>query len=94
MPRMNRSERRLQAQRQPALGEDDARLIDACLDALWAEQGLARATLDGYRADLSGLARWMPAATRVSRRAASPYTTVSPAAPASRTRSGSRSSAT
>ena len=45
-------------QRQPPLPEADARLIDAFLDAIWAEHGLARATLDSYRRDLAGFARW------------------------------------
>lgn len=43
----------------PPLREDDAGLIEACLDALWAESGLARATLESYRRDLAGLARWL-----------------------------------
>lgn len=42
----------------PPLDEADARVIDRFLDALWAEQGLARASLDSYRRDLQGLARW------------------------------------
>src|SRR5690606_18643184 len=36
----------------------DATLIDAFADAAWAEQGLARRTLENYRADLAGFARW------------------------------------
>lgn len=44
--------------RQPPLADADARLIDAFLDAIWAENGLARATLDSYRRDLAGLSRW------------------------------------
>ena len=42
----------------PPLRDDDARAIDGFLDAIWAERGLARQTLDGYRRDLSMLARW------------------------------------
>ena len=33
--------------------------IDAYLDHLWLEHGLARATLAGYRRDLEGFARWL-----------------------------------
>ena len=58
MGSMTSSERRQLASRQPPLAAADAALIDECLDGLWAELGLARATLDGYRADLAGLARW------------------------------------
>jgi integrase/recombinase XerD len=42
----------------PECGPADARSIDAFLDTAWAEGGLARATLDSYRRDLQGLARW------------------------------------
>ena len=44
--------------RQPPLPDADARLLDVFLDAIWAEHGLARATLDSYRRDLAGFARW------------------------------------
>ena len=37
----------------------DADVIDAFLDHRWAERGLSRATLQAYRSDLSGLARWL-----------------------------------
>ena len=37
----------------------DADVIDAFLDHRWAERGLSRATLDAYRSDLAGLARWL-----------------------------------
>ncbi len=33
--------------------------IDAFLDALWAERGLAEATLSNYRFDLQGLSMWL-----------------------------------
>lgn len=33
--------------------------IDAFCDALWLEDGLAKATLDSYRSDLSQLAAWL-----------------------------------
>ena len=44
--------------RQPPLADADADAINAFLDALWAESGVAQPTLDGYRRDLEGLARW------------------------------------
>ncbi|MDR1709396.1 MAG: site-specific tyrosine recombinase XerD, partial [Candidatus Accumulibacter sp.] len=46
----------------PAPGEiaaADLGEIDAFCDALWLEDGLAKASLDSYRADLAGLARWL-----------------------------------
>lgn len=33
--------------------------IDNFCDALWLEDGLAKATLDSYRSDLSRLALWL-----------------------------------
>ena len=33
--------------------------IDGFCDALWLEDGLAKATLDSYRSDLGQLARWL-----------------------------------
>jgi integrase/recombinase XerD len=52
------ADRRRQAMRRPALETADADAIHAFLDASWAESGLARQTLDGYRRDLEGFARW------------------------------------
>ncbi len=52
------AERREVAMRLPPLRDEDARDIERFLDALWAEQGLARASLDSYRRDLQGLSRW------------------------------------
>lgn len=52
------AERRARAMRLPPLHEADARAIDAFIDAWWAESGAARQTLDGYRRDLQGFARW------------------------------------
>lgn len=52
------AERRQRAIQLPPLGDADARAIDGFLDAFWAEHGVARQTLDGYRRDLAGLARW------------------------------------
>ena len=43
----------------PAMAEEDAAGIERVLDALWVERGVARNTLDGYRSDLSLLARWL-----------------------------------
>ena len=52
------AERRQLVQQLPPLQDADGRLIQRFLDAIWAEQGLARASLDSYRRDLEGLARW------------------------------------
>ena len=53
------TERRLEAQSRPAADAGDEALITAFLERAWAEQGLARQTLDSYRRDLDGLARWL-----------------------------------
>jgi integrase/recombinase XerD len=50
--------RRQLVQHLPELRDDDNAMIQRFLDAVWAEQGLARASLDSYRRDLEGLARW------------------------------------
>lgn len=60
---MTPAERRQIALRQPPLADADARWLDVFLDAIWAEHGLARATLDSYRRDLAGFARWRGDAT-------------------------------
>ncbi len=52
------AERRQLVQHLPPLRDEDNRAIQRFLDTVWAEQGLARATLDSYRRDLEGLARW------------------------------------
>ncbi|MCF7221279.1 site-specific tyrosine recombinase XerD [Marilutibacter chinensis] len=52
------AERRARAMALPPLPEADATVIDRFIDAIWAESGLARPTLDSYRRDLAGLARW------------------------------------
>ena len=39
--------------------EEDERLIESFLDALWMERGLSENTLTAYRADLRGLAGWL-----------------------------------
>lgn len=67
------AERRQQAQALPPLPEADAAAIDAFLDAIWVENGLAQPSLDSYRRDLAGFARWrngrgggLPAADRAA----------------------------
>jgi integrase/recombinase XerD len=44
--------------------EADATLIDEFCDALWLEDGLAKATLASYRSDLARLAGWLLAEQR------------------------------
>ena len=41
------------------LADDDQRGIDRFIEHLWAEDGLAARTLDAYRRDLHGFARWL-----------------------------------
>ncbi|UYB51697.1 site-specific tyrosine recombinase XerD [Xanthomonas sp. AM6] len=52
------AERRQQAQHLAPLRDADAAAIQQFLDVAWAEQGLARQSLDSYRRDLEGFARW------------------------------------
>ena len=52
------AERRTQAMALPPLPDADAAAINGFLDAIWAERGLSRQTLDSYRRDLEGVARW------------------------------------
>ncbi len=52
------AERRQLTQQLPPVQAADAAAIERFLDRLWAEQGVARQTLDSYRRDLEGLARW------------------------------------
>ncbi|MEP6633641.1 MAG: site-specific tyrosine recombinase XerD, partial [Luteimonas sp.] len=49
MPAKTPAERRTRAVRQPPLDDADARAIEGFIDAIWAEQGLSRQTLDSYR---------------------------------------------
>jgi integrase/recombinase XerD len=58
MPSTTPAERRARAMRQPPPPDADVRAIEAFIDAIWAESGLARPTLDSYRRDLEGFARW------------------------------------
>jgi integrase/recombinase XerD len=53
------TDRRQQALARAPLREDDARAIGLFIDQLWAEAGLSRHSLDAYRRDLEGLARWL-----------------------------------
>src|SRR5690606_29702952 len=59
MPSPTPAQRRQRAQQLPPLRDADGDSINAFLDALWAESGVARQTLDSYRRDLEGLARWL-----------------------------------
>ena len=45
-----------------AASPPDLAAIDAFCDALWLEDGLAKATLDSYHSDLSQLANWLAGA--------------------------------
>lgn len=54
------ADRRRAARQQPPLAEADAAAIESFLDAVWAEHGLAAASLAAYRRDLAGLARFRP----------------------------------
>ncbi|RZA34537.1 MAG: site-specific tyrosine recombinase XerD [Lysobacteraceae bacterium] len=58
------AERRALAMGLPDVPEADAARIGDFLDAIWAENGLAKPTLASYRRDLEGLARWRGPATR------------------------------
>jgi integrase/recombinase XerD len=58
MTRKSPAERRQYVMRMPDTPEPDRRQIDAFLDAIWAESGLAQPTLASYRRDLEGFARW------------------------------------
>ena len=66
MPRTP-AERRQQASALPPVPDADAADIAAFLDAIWAESGLARPTLDSYRRDLEGFARAWEALKRTLR---------------------------
>ena len=57
MPSKPSELRAIALQRAP-VNEADEAAIAAFLDALWSESGVAQATLESYRSDLEGLARW------------------------------------
>ena len=67
------ADRRAAALALPPLHDDDAAAIEAFLDTLWAEQGVARRTLDSYRRDLGGFARWRPGIADATRAALFDY---------------------
>ncbi|QSX79690.1 site-specific tyrosine recombinase XerD [Agrilutibacter solisilvae] len=52
------ADRRQSTMTLPPVPDADARDIGQFLDAIWAHQGLARQSLDSYRRDLEGFARW------------------------------------
>ena len=53
------AQRRQLAMALPPLSDADSGDINRFLDAIWAEHGLARPTLDSSRRDLEGTARWL-----------------------------------
>ena len=53
------SDRRSRANALPPPSVEDATRIGKFLEAIWAESGLSRSTLDSYRRDLEGFARWL-----------------------------------
>ena len=55
------ADRRARVAALPPPAEQDVQAIAAFLDRAWAEAGLSRLTLDSYRRDLEGLARWRAA---------------------------------
>jgi integrase/recombinase XerD len=61
MPRSTPADRRRHAQSLPPPSARDTHAIAIFLERIWAESGLARQTLDSYRRDLDGLARWLDA---------------------------------
>ena len=50
------TEIRVRARQRTLLDDGEQRLIDAALEQLWAESGLSKSSLAGYRTDLSALA--------------------------------------
>ena len=53
------ADRRSRANSLPPPSGEDALQIARFLESIWAESGLSRSTLDSYRRDLEGLARWL-----------------------------------
>ena len=51
----------------PLVAEADRAAIDAFLERVWSEDGLSDRTLEAYRRDLDGLARWLSASGRLLR---------------------------
>ena len=52
--------RDIERRKQP-LGSADSAAIEAFIERIWSEQGLADNTLASYRRDLEGFARWLSA---------------------------------
>ena len=61
------ADRRQLARSQPPLTPQDEAAIVRFIDAIWAEHGLSKATLDAYRRDLEGLARWRGSLSAIER---------------------------
>ena len=59
MPAARPADRRARVMALPPASAPDHAAIVAFLDRSWAEAGLSRLTLDSYRRDLDGLARWL-----------------------------------
>ena len=57
----------------PPLADADDAAIERFIDAIWAERGLSAATLEAYRRDLQGLARWRGALAGLDRKALFDY---------------------
>jgi integrase/recombinase XerD len=49
---------------EPALIPADAAELDAFIDHLWLEDGLAKNTLESYRLDLTTFALWLPSQSK------------------------------
>ncbi|TXH65913.1 MAG: site-specific tyrosine recombinase XerD [Thermomonas sp.] len=67
------AERRRLAHAMPPLADADDAAIERFIDAIWAERGLSAATLEAYRRDLQGLARWRGALAGLDRKALFDY---------------------
>ncbi|MBN8261721.1 MAG: site-specific tyrosine recombinase XerD [Xanthomonadales bacterium] len=67
------ADRRKLAQSLPPLADVDAAAIERFIDAIWAENGLAGASLAAYRRDLEGLARFRPGLAGLDRGALFDY---------------------
>ena len=55
----SRTRRTAHAPAEPGAFESEQAEIERFTDALWMERGLSRNTLDAYRNDLAGFARWL-----------------------------------
>lgn len=67
------ADRRKLALSLPPLADADAAAIERFIDAIWAENGLAGASLAAYRRDLEGLARFRPGLAGLDRGALFDY---------------------